>query len=302
MKRMLFIVNPTAGQKKVNRFLPEIVSIFNAGGYEVTIYTTTASGDATRIARERGDKFDIIVCAGGDGTLNETISGVLSAGLEVPVGYIPAGSTNDFAASLGLSANIPQAARDIVEGEPVPYDVGKFGDRYFTYVASFGAFTRASYATPQNVKNALGHVAYVLEGIQEIRQIRKTHVRFELEDETIQEDDYIFGAVSNSTSIGGLITLDASQVDMGDGKLELLLVRAPRDMTELGECVKALQTQKYNCGMITFRSVPRLTIFPNPEMVWTLDGEKAEGQAEIQVTNLHHAFRLMTPKKEQSDA
>lgn len=301
MKKMLFIMNPTAGQRKVNRYLPEILSIFNQGGYEVTVYPTAYPSNGTQIAMNRAADHDIVVCAGGDGTLNEIVTGILRSDADVPIGYIPAGSTNDFAASLGLPSNILQAAQAIVDGEPVCYDVGKFGDRYFAYVASFGAFTRASYATAQNVKNALGHLAYVLEGIQEIPQIRKTHVRFELENETIQEDDYIFGAVSNSTSIGGLLTLDSSQVDMADGKLELLLIRSPRDMVELRELIRALQNQQYDCGVITFRSVPSLTIYPDPEMLWTLDGEKAQGQERIQVVNLHHAIRMIRRKGDSDD-
>ena len=301
MKKMLFLMNPMAGQRKANRLLPEILSVFNRGGYEVTVYMTAYSGHATEIVEKRAAGHNIVVCAGGDGTLNETINGILRAGANIPIGYIPAGSTNDFAASLGLSGHPVQAAQDIVDGKITPLDVGKFGDRYFSYVASFGAFTRVSYTTPQNVKNALGHLAYLLEGMQELAQIRKTHVRFELEGETIQEDDYIFGAVSNSTSIGGLLTLDSSLVDMSDGKLELLLVRCPRDMVELAELIRALQSQQYDCGIITFRSVPALTIFPDPEMPWTLDGERANGCERIRVTNLHHAIRLVLKKERHDD-
>lgn len=301
MKKMLFIMNPAAGQRKASRFLPEVISIFNQGGYEVTVYMTAHAGHGTQIVIERAADHDIVVCAGGDGTLNEIVNGILRAGVDVPIGYIPCGSTNDFAASMRLSTNILQAAQDIVDGTPVRYDVGKFADRYFSYVASFGAFTRVSYSTPQNVKNALGHLAYLLEGIQEIRQIHKTHVRFELEGETLQEADYIFGAVSNSTSIGGLLTLDSHQVDMRDGKLELLLIRSPRDMTELAELIRALQTQQYDCGIITFRSVPSLVIYSDPEMPWTLDGEKQAGMEEIRVTNLHHAIRLIRRKEHTDD-
>ena len=297
---MLFIVNPVAGQRRILRFLPEVISIFNEGGFEVTIYTTTAPSSALRIVAERAADHDIVVCAGGDGTLNETISGVLRSGTDVPIGYIPAGSTNDFAASLSLPNNIPQAASAIVNGEPVSYDVGKFSNRYFSYVASFGAFTRVSYSTPQNTKNMLGHIAYLLEGIQELAQIRSTHVRFELEGETI-EDDYIFGAVSNSTSVGGVLTLDPKQVDMRDGKFELLLVRMPKDAIELRDCIQALKSQRYDCGVITFRSVSSLTIYPDPAMPWTLDGEKAEGSEMIQITNLHHAIRLIRRKESGND-
>ena len=295
MKKMLFVMNPYAGTRHAVKNVVDIISIFNRADYEVLVYMTAGQGDAIRITREKAKDLDLVVCAGGDGTFNETISGILQSGADVPVGYIPCGSTNDFASSLKLPGNVLQAAKAIVEGQPVTYDVGLFGDRYFSYVASFGAFTKASYATPQNVKNALGHMAYILGGISELSQIRKEHVRIELDDQTI-EDDFIFGAVSNSTSMGGILTLDPKQVDMRDGKFELLLVRAPKNLAEIGECIQALQTQKYNCSMMTFLSTQNLTVYAKPEMPWTLDGERADGQEQIQIRNLHHAIRLM--KKE----
>ena len=276
MKKMLFIMNPFAGQKKAHRHLADILLLFNQAGYEVLTCMTTAPGSAVEIAGKYGKEADVVVCCGGDGTLNETITGLVRAGADVPIGYIPAGTTNDFASSLKLSGNPLQAALDIVEGEPVAYDVGKFGDRFFTYVASFGAFTKSSYTTPQNVKNALGHTAYVLGGIQEISQIRKEHIRMEIAGDVV-EDDFLFGAISNSTSVGGILTLDPSQVDMGDGLFEILLVRSPRNLTELSECLQALQSQKYNCAMLTFRSAKHIRIFANSEMPWTLDGERENG-------------------------
>ena len=293
MKKLLFIMNPFAGQRKANKFLPEIISLFNRANYETNVYMTGGPGDAARMVQLRAKESDLIVCCGGDGTFNETISGMIRAGVNVPVGYIPAGSTNDFAASLKLPVNAMQAVQHILEGQSVSYDVGRFGNRYFSYIASFGAFTRASYATPQNVKNALGHTAYVLEGITELSQIRKFHVRMELEDEVV-EDDYLFGAISNSTSVGGILTLNPNQVDMGDGLFEILLVRAPRSLTELSECILALQTQNYsNCGMITFRSASRIKVIANPDMPWTLDGEREDGHEEVMVENIHHAIQLI---------
>lgn len=296
LKKMLFVMNPTAGQRKAAKHLAEILNTFNRADYEVTAYMTNHAGHATQLVRQRAADHDLVVCAGGDGTLNEVINGLLSCGVHRPIGFIPAGSTNDFAASLGLSTNPLQAARDIVEGEATALDVGLFGQRHFSYVASFGAFTRVSYTTPQNIKNALGHLAYLLEGIQELSQIRPIHIRMELGEEVI-EDDYIFGAVSNSTSIGGLLTLDSSQVDMSDGLLEVLLVRIPRDITELRALIQALQTQQYDCGVITFRSVPELTVEPEPDMVWTLDGERQEGAARIPIRNLHHAISILRKKE-----
>ena len=293
MKKMLFVMNPYAGMRKANRYLADILTLFNRADYEVTTYMTAGPGDAGRVVESYAPGMDLVVCCGGDGTLNETITGILRSGASCAIGYIPAGSTNDFAASLKLSTNIMQAAQDIVEGTPVVYDVGRFGDRYFSYVASFGAFTKSSYSTPQSIKNALGHTAYVLEGISELSQIRKVHVRMELEEETV-EDDFIFGCISNSTSIGGILTLDPKIVDMADGLLEVFLVRAPKNLTEITECIQALQSQRYNdCHMITFGATRRVRVFTEADMPWTLDGEKFEGQAEIEVENLHHAIRLM---------
>ena len=295
MKKMLFVMNPYAGTRQGVRYLADVIAIFNRADYEVLTYMTSGQGDAQRIVTEKASEVDLVVCAGGDGTFNEAVSGILSSGLDVPLGYIPCGSTNDFAASLGLPTNILKAAQEIVEGTPIRYDMGLFGSRYFSYVASFGAFTRASYATPQSVKNALGHMAYILGGISELSQIRKEKVRIELKDRVI-EDEFLFGAVSNSTSMGGILTLDPKQVDMKDGKFELLLVRAPKNLAEIGECLQALQTQKYNCAMITFLSTDSLTVVANPDMPWTLDGEREDGHAHIEIQNLHQALRLM--KKE----
>ena len=293
MKKMLFVMNPFAGQKKANKFLPEILSLFNRAGYETNVYMTGGQGDATQMVQQKAGEMDLIVCCGGDGTFNETVSGILQSGVNVPVGYIPAGSTNDFAASLKLPTNPLQAAQFILEGTPTAYDIGRFGNRYFSYVASFGAFTRASYSTPQSVKNALGHVAYLLEGINELSQIRKFPIRMELNGEVV-EDDFLFGAISNSTSVGGILTLNTDQVDLGDGLFEILLIRAPRNLTELSECLLALQTQNYdNCAMITFCSTNRVTVYADPEMPWTLDGEREDGHAMVVAENLHHAIRLI---------
>ena len=289
---MLFLVNPNAGQRRVNKFLTEILGIFNEGGYEVTVFLTAGPGSGARIVETRATQYDLVVCAGGDGTLNETITGVLRAGADCPIGYIPCGSTNDFASTLKLSTDVVQAAKDIMLGRAEEYDVGRWGDRYFSYIASFGAFTRVSYATPQNLKNTLGHLAYVLSGITELPQIRSIPMSLELDGEKV-EGTYLIGAIANSTSVGGVITLDPRLVDLRDGKFEVILVRLPKDMTELAQCIAALQNHTYDCAAITFRSVSRLTVHQNPSLVWTLDGERAEGQAEIHIENLHRAIRLI---------
>ena len=292
MKNLLLILNPAAGQKKAAKKLPEIISIFNRADYDVHTFVTAQRGDATDAVVKLGAGMDLIVCCGGDGTFNETITGLMKSNLDVPLGYIPAGSTNDFANSLKLKTNVLEAANQIVNGKLCDYDVGAYGDRFFSYVASFGMFTKSSYATPQGLKNTLGHMAYFLSGITELSKIRKEHVKLELPDETI-EGDYIFGAICNSTSVGGILTLDPNIVDMCDGKFEILLVRTPKNLQELHEFIVSILNRTYDCKMITFRSASSVKISTNPDIVWTLDGERADGSGNITIENLHCRIKLI---------
>ena len=302
MKKMLFIMNPYAGKRRANKYLADILEMFNRADYLVTVHMTAGPGDATGVVQALAPGMDIVVCCGGDGTFNETVAGLLKADVDIPVGYIPAGSTNDFAASLHLPTEPLEAAQEIVEGVPVSYDADSFCGRFFSYVASFGAFTRTSYTTPQSIKNALGHTAYVLSGISELSQIRPEHIRMEINGEVV-EDDFLFGAICNSTSVGGILTLDPKQVDMADGKLEVLLVRSPQSLLELTECIAAVQSQQYNnCEMITFRSGSKIEITADPEMPWTLDGEREDGHEHITVVNKHLAYRLVQKPRESADA
>ena len=302
MKKMLFIMNPYAGKRRANKYLADILEMFNRADYLVTVHMTAGPGDATGVVQALAPGMDIVVCCGGDGTFNETVAGLLKANVDIPVGYIPAGSTNDFAASLHLPTEPLEAAQELVEGVPVSYDAGSFCGRFFSYVASFGAFTRTSYTTPQSIKNALGHTAYVLSGISELSQIRPEHIKMEINGEVV-EDDFLFGAICNSTSVGGILTLDPKQVDMADGKLEVLLVRSPQSLLELTECIAAVQSQQYNnCEMITFRSGSKIEITADPEMPWTLDGEREDGHEHITVVNKHLAYRLVQKPRESADA
>ena len=180
-----------------------------------------------------------------------------------------------------------------MDGQPKHLDIGSFGNRYFSYVASFGAFTRTSYTTPQSLKNALGHTAYVLNGIQELSQIRSHPLRFTLSDGSMIEGRFLFGAISNSTSLGGVLTLTPDQVDMADGKLELLLIRAPKDLFELSECVRAIQQKTYHCEMITFLSTDSVSICAPKDLCWTIDGEHESGHTETSVSCLHHAIQVI---------
>ena len=293
MKKLLFILNPYAGQRKANRLLLEIIEIFNRADYEVTVYITAGQEDAKIKAMHYAPQMDMIVCCGGDGTFNETAAGVLASGVDVPVGYIPAGSTNDLANSLKLPTDVLQAAKMIAQGNLKRLDMGSFNGRYFSYVASFGAFTRASYATPQSLKNALGHMAYLLSGIQELSQIKAHRLHFELPDGSVLEDDYLFGAISNSTSVAGLLTLSKDRVDMADGQLELMLIRSPKDPMELADCLMAMQRQTYDCAMITFLSTKGVKVTAPADMDWTIDGEREEGRAEIDIQCVYQPLQIV---------
>lgn len=294
-KNLLLIMNPCAGTKKANKYLTDILVLFGKNGYNNTVYLTEAAGDAKRYAKENASNFDLIVAIGGDGTFNEIVAGVLKSGADVEIGYIPAGSTNDFANSLKLSKNILKAAADIMDGTAEEIDMGSFNGRIFSYVASFGAFTEVSYKTPQNVKNTLGHLAYAFEGIKDIANLKSKHLRF-VADGIVIEDDFVFGAICNSTSVGGVINLDPKIVDLSDGMLELLLIRLPKDLFELNEIVIALSTKKYNTKMITFMSAKSITIETPENINWTLDGEYAYGEEVIRVENINKAIRFITNK------
>ena len=294
MKKLLFILNPCAGKKKANPILPELISLFNRADYEVTTFITAAAGEAHELAKQQADHWDLIVACGGDGTFNEVVSGMLEGGGTTPIGYIPTGSTNDFANSLGLAHDPLEAAANIINGAPQQYDMGSFNQRYFTYVASFGAFTRTSYATSQSIKNALGHTAYLLSGVTDLLQIHKIPVRMELDGQEVLEGDYIFGAICNSTSIGGIVKLDPHVVDLSDGQFEIMLIRAPKNPVELAECIAGIQKQNYEgCRMITFRTAKHLKVTVSPELAWSLDGEMATGDGEISIQNRHLAITLI---------
>lgn len=293
MKKLLLIVNPVSGKKQGSAKLAGIVEILNKAGYETTIHITSARGDATSAARDYAPQMDAIACVGGDGTLNEAITGVLESGCSTPIGYIPAGSTNDFAASLNLPKKIFDSAELITVHRPTGIDIGKFQNRYFTYIASFGAFTKASYATSQKFKNVMGHTAYLLAGVKEVAHIKKWHCRFDLSEGETIEGDYIFGAVSNSTSVAGVLKLDPEAIDLHDGKFELLLIKSPKNAAELAECVRAMLANDYASEMLVFRKTQSLDITCDEQMDWTLDGEMAEGEEHIHIENLHNAVSLL---------
>ena len=291
-KKLLFIVNPHAGKTKSRAPLFDAVAVFSKAGYLVSVQLTQASGDARRFAQEMGGDFDLVVCSGGDGTLNETISGLMRLPEPPPVGYLPNGSTNDFATSLQISSNPVTAAEAIAENRPRTLDVGAHNDRYFAYVASFGAFTKTSYSAPQSAKNALGHLAYILEGMKDLDTLRPYCCRVEADGEVF-EGDFIFGAVCNTTSLGGLVRLDPSHVVLDDGKFEMLLVQMPKTGLALKNLIVALMHQQYDTPGVIFRHVSDVTVITSDHIPWSLDGEYAPSSAVVHIHNLHRGIFLL---------
>lgn len=290
-KKLLFIVNPRAGQKKKDDIFIDIINEFNDNGYEVIIRFTRKMKDATNIVKALGPVADMIVCMGGDGTLNEVIDGMLLEKIKKTLGYIPAGSTNDFASSLNLPKDPIQAAKHIMSNKAHYIDIGKFNKRYFVYTASAGIFTKASYSAPQNIKNIFGHFAYVLEGVKDLTQVKRLKLKIELKDEVI-EDEFIFAAICNSTSIGGIMAIDESRVDFADGFFELLLVKFPKDLIELGIIVNLLTNQKYD-DRVKLLKVSKAQISDCNDIDWSLDGEKEEGKKTMKFRVIHNGIKLV---------
>ena len=295
-KKLLLILNPTAGQKRVPPFLPDIIRLFTDKGYATQVYVTAAQGDATAEVRSHAAEFDRIVCAGGDGTLNEVISGVLHSGVSRDIGYIPAGTTNDFASTLSLSSDIMKAAEDSVSDRVISYDLGKFNGRTFVYIASFGAFTRASYSTPQSLKNVLGHLAYILEGVKEVASLSPEFVALTTPDGQYIAGEYIFGSVSNSSSVGGLIKLDRSSMSINDGLFEVTLVKTPKNIFELNNLIAALlRGTPADSPLVQFFNAPSLDVRCPNGVAWTVDGEDAGLVQDAKIQVVPGAIRIAAP-------
>jgi len=295
VKRLLLILNPRAGQRRANRFLPEIIRTFIEAGYHCETYVTGAAGEATQFLSDSDGNYQMVVCAGGDGTLNETISGMLRAGISCPLGYIPCGTTNDYATSIGLSQDVLRAARDIVEGRAQSIDVGSFNGRYFVYTATCGAFAKASYSTPQVAKNVLGHAAYIMEGLRDLSAIKPIHMRVTTNGVTL-DDDFIFCSITNSTSVGGILRLDTQLVALNDGRFEVTMVRNPTNPAQLSSILVGLTTQNVPNDMIHFFSADSIRVECDPAVEWTLDGEREPVTDVVDMVNLHSAVKILIPR------
>ena len=297
-KKLLLIINPSAGQKKGKKHLADIVRLYNGAGYDCTTYVTGCQGDARRYLKENvktGD-YERIICVGGDGTLNETVSGLAQGGIYCPVGYIPAGSTNDYAHTLNLSTDIMQAAKDTIEGVVFEFDLGRFDCRHFIYTASCGAFAKASYSTNQTAKNMLGYLAYVFEGLKDIPNIKPIHITVEMEDETV-EGDYLFCGITNTVTYGGIFKLDKERIRLNDGLFEVMLVKTPANVAQFTQIAMALHNQDMPSEMIDFFTAKKMIITTDREMEWTLDGERGETGTQFNVENLHRRIELVLPER-----
>lgn len=292
MKKMLFIYNPNSGMGLLKPKLSDVLDIFVKGGYEVTVYPTQKYHDAVRKMGEYEEQYDLVACSGGDGTLDEVVTGMMKREDKVPIGYIPAGTTNDFASSLHISKNMLEAADTVVNGVPFACDVGEFNEDYFVYIAAFGLFTDVSYETKQSMKNVLGHLAYILEGTKRIFNIPSYRIKVTHDGETI-EDEFIYGMVTNSRSVGGFKGITGKNVVFDDGKFEVTLFKTPRNPMELNEILGALALRKINLKRMYSFKTNEVHFETEEEIPWTLDGEFGGVHEEVVVKDCQKALEIM---------
>lgn len=294
-KSLLLVVNPKAGKGLAASKLMDFVAIFTKANYRVTVYPTTKTGTACYV-KDEAPFYDLVVCVGGDGTLSEVIAGVTAAGGETPIGYIPMGSTNDFANSIGLPKNPHLAALAITRGVPRHYDIGTINGRPFSYIAAAGAFTEASYSAPQKLKNSLGHFAYILEGAKCLTHIKSFQLKA-LFDGKACCGNYIYASVSNTTSVGGIIKLNKDAVDFCDGTFELLLVKKPRSLAQAVELISDIMSKKLKSPCIELHHIAKAKLVFDTPTNFSIDGEKGEACTEAVIVNRHKAVTLIVPKR-----
>ena len=292
MKKMLFIYNPNSGMGLLKAQLSDVLDIFVKSGYEVTVYPTQKYHDALAKTLSYTEEYDLLVCSGGDGTLDEVVTGMSMRSKKIPIGYIPAGSTNDFANSLEIPRDMVEAARGILEGKLCSFDIGDFNHDTCVYVAAFGLFTDVSYQTSQNLKNILGHLAYVMEGAKRIFDVRTYHMKVEANDNTY-EGDYLYGMITNTNSVGGFKNLTGTDVELNDGLFEVTLIKQPRNARELNEIIASLLNAIDNTDMIDAFKTDRLRIEADEEIAWTLDGEFGGNHREVVIKNKKQAMDIL---------
>ena len=293
-RKLLFLVNPQAGKAAIRGQLLRIVDTFVRAGWMPTIYTSQRTGELPALVAREAPNYDLVVCSGGDGTLNETLNGLMHLERRPPLGYIPAGTTNDFASSLGIPKTMLKAAQAAVDGVPVSVDVGKFGERFFAYVAAFGAFTDVTYVTPQHIKNSLGRLAYLVEGAQRLSSLKTYPLHLEY-DGGETDGEFLVGLISNSSYVAGLPVGRWIDTSMSDGLLEVTLVRKPNLMIELTRVASNLLLGELDPELIFSVKTKRLRITSPEPIPWTLDGEYGGSPAEITIENLHRALTIHLP-------
>lgn len=291
-KKLLFVFNPFSGKGQIKNKLLEIVDQFVKSGFEVTIYPTQKPQDAMELVEQRAGEYELVVCSGGDGTLDETVTGMMKRETKVPIGYIPAGSTNDFANSLDIPKSMEEAAKIAVEGTPFSCDIGSFNEDYFVYIAAFGLFTDVSYATSQELKNRIGHIAYILEGVKRLPAVQSYHLQVTWDGQTI-EDEFIYGMVTNSTSAGGFKNITGKNVELDDGLFEVTLIRMPKNPIEINEIIGSLTNLIDNTDSIYTFKTDHLSIKSLEEISWTLDGEYGGSHDEVEIRNEKQAVQIM---------
>ena len=291
-KKALFIVNPHAGKGLIKNHLLSILNTLTEAGYLVTTYITQSQGDAIQVTRERERDYDLVVCSGGDGTLDEIVTGMMQSGFQTKIGYIPAGSTNDFAKSLKLPSSMKKAAEIVAADNTYACDVGVFNEDIFVYVAAFGIFTEVSYGTPQELKNMLGHTAYLLEGMKQIQNIKSYHMKV-TSNECVIEGDFIYGMITNSYSIGGIKNITGREVALNDGLFEVTLIRRPNNLIELNKVLAALVSDKIDADcMYTFKT-SSIVLESMEEVAWTLDGEFGGKHTKVELFNKQEAMEII---------
>ena len=296
-KKVLLIFNPVSGKSQIRTDLVDILEILSAKDYVITCYPTKCRGDARNLVRSRKEDYVYVICAGGDGTLDEVVSGMMENPDKpfVPIGYIPSGTTNDFAGSLGIPSDMKEAARIIAGGRTFLCDLGKFNeDSYFTYVAAFGLFTETSYQTPQDLKNTLGHMAYVLQGMMDITNARTYHFRAESE-EFSAADEFVFGMITNSRSVGGFPDITGSDVDLSDGLFEVTLIKMPQNILELNDIVQYVGGLTDSSDLVYRFKTSHLVMESDEPVNWTRDGEFGGSFKRVELTNLHKVLKILAP-------
>ncbi len=290
-KKLLFVYNPKAGKASIRNKLADILDIFARAGYEITVVPTQKSGDAREVVEKRTDDYEMIACSGGDGTLDEVVTGMIRSGIRTPIGYIPAGSTNDFGGSLSLPKKMVSAAETIVQGRNFPCDVGAFNDDIFVYIAAFGLFTDVSYETGQDMKNILGYIAYLLEGMKRLSSVHSFPMKVCWEGNEVEED-FIFGMITNSVSVGGFKNITGKNVKLDDGVFEVTLIKNPKNPVELNNIMLALLNRNIDSeAMYCFRTA-ELSLESEEPVAWTLDGENGGSHNKVVIRNIYRGMEI----------